>query len=155
MKMTYWTLNETIKYNNGQPDWMTCLAAYPELANVPQELLNVYGEDFAAWSEDPNMDLSKRAVRMRYWLIQRAKELNDKMTLFKSGTGSTKTNTSKFNDTPESAGDYSGLEHTSSISTSTDSYQYGDMDKLQAYRNYILDLEEDFRKEFIISEAAI
>lgn len=155
MTTTYWTLQEVINYHSGQVDWMNCLAAYPELKNVPQELYNIYGEDFAAWSEDPNMDLSKRALRMRYWLVQRAQELNDKITLFKSGTGSTKTNTSKFNDTPESAGDYSTLEHTTSISSSTDSYKYGDMEKLQAYRNYILDLEEEFRKEFIISEAAI
>ena len=155
MTITYWTLSEVINYHAGLTDWINCLSAYPELKNVPQELSEIYGNDYAAWSEDPNMDLSKRSLRMRYWLKQRAQELNDKITLFKSGTGSTKTNTSKFNDTPESAGDYSALEHTTSISSSTDSYKYGDMEKLQAYRNYILDLEEEFRKEFIISEEAL
>lgn len=156
MNITYFTLREITK---DWTDWISSPLTYP--TQLVELIKTRYADDFAAWLNDDqvaNFEHWRAAIvkKMDVWLQTIAPTIEAKCAAQNEvSIGSSKT-TNKFNDTPETAGDYSADEHTTTITTTTASGTASSADILNINQELIMrDYVAEFGRKFIISEEEI
>ena len=94
---------------------------------------------------------------MDAWFKFVTPELEALSSALASDATAEQTSQTKFNDTPDTVGDYTADEHTSTISTSRTSGKLGAIEKanLASYNRLMHDLSRRFAKAFILPRGVV
>lgn len=156
MNSTYYTLSEVLE---GDTTWDTYLNDLENVRDVPLLLKKIYGSYYVAGPmKEGNTEEKYKKAKIglfESFLTLWGQTYNILIKLDTGDNGPGFIGTARFSDTPESAGDYTSVEHTTTITQNKNSNSYGDFDKLAVYRNYKQQFMNDFRKNFLLSEDAI
>ena len=126
-------------------------------------IIEQYGYDYWGWyvdKDDPEMikaEWSRTIDSMDAWFKFVTPELEALSSALASDATTESTSQTKFNDTPDTVGDYTTDEHTSTISTSKTSGKLGAIEKanLASYNRLMHDLSRRFAKAFILPRGCV
>lgn len=143
-------LNEVLSNPTANATFTASFADYPLLQPAIDLIQNLYNDWIALKvKHDETPDFNAIANKWSGWIKAVGKHYNDLLALEVKDTSK---RTSRFNDTPESKGDYSDLEHTTTInvdSAETSSFANNyEKAKLEPLYDFI----ERFRKEWLVYE---
>lgn len=147
-----YTFNEVLALTEGQSELLKAWNLYAlHVASAGQLSIALYGDWIALYSseEEAKANAINVLAQMTAWIKLYGPRYNSMQQIQPTSTATSK---SRFNDTPETAGDYSSVEHTTNITiaeNTTSSYQ----EKLdEASRDYTIQAVNDFRKRFLTWE---
>ena len=126
-------------------------------------IIEQYGYDYWGWyvdKDDPEMikaEWNRTIDSMDAWFKFVSPELEALSSALASDATTESTSQTKFNDTPDTVGDYTADEHTSTISTSKTSGKLGAIEKanLASYNRLMHDLSRRFAKAFILPRGVV
>lgn len=153
LNATWFELNEIIE--GKEAEWNNTLSSFSNIKNVPELIKDSYGDFFVAGPclvDDDELIVEYKARKFKKltaWLKLQANEYNTRAELSSGENGPSTENVVRFNDTPESSGDFIGNDHTTNITLSNNKTSYGDYDKISHYADYSHRLVEEFRKTFL------
>lgn len=163
--MTQMTKIEYLTYHDGVQ--LTGTVPFPSFNGVSRTLINniieQYGYDYWGWyidKDDPETikaEWSRTIDSMDAWLKFVTPELEALSSALAADSTVESTSQTKFNDTPDTVGDYATDEHTSTISTSKTSGKLGTVEKanLASYNRLMHDLSRRFAKAFILPRGVV
>ena len=131
---------------------------------LADNIVETYKFDYWLWDEveEAGLDKSKatwqrKISKMDGWLKSKGMELESLMSALETDDTVKQIAQTKFNATPDTVGDYTTDEHTSTISTSTNSGKLGTIEKvnLSSYNRLFDKLKNEFVKTFIIQEGSL
>ena len=146
---------------------LTGTVPFASFNGVSRDLINniieQYGYDYWGWyidKDDPEMikaEWSRTIDSMDAWFKFVTPELEALSSALASDATTESTSQTKFNDTPDTVGDYTTDEHTSTISTSKTSGKLGAMEKanMASYKRLMHDLSRRFAKSFILPRGVV
>lgn len=156
---------EYLTYHDGVQ--LTGTVPFPSFNGVSRTLINniieQYGYDYWGWyidKDDPETikaEWSRTIDSMDAWLKFVTPELEALSSALAADSTVESTSQTKFNDTPDTVGDYATDEHTSTISTSKTSGKLGTVEKanLASYNRLMHDLSRRFAKAFILPRGVV
>lgn len=125
-------------------------------------IINSCESDFWMWTKEQPIEKDRaewqhKIAKMTGWLKSRGMELESLMSALETDDTAKQISQTKFNDTPDTIGDYAVDEHTSTISTSTSSGKLGTVEKVNLSScNRLFDkLKNEFIKAFLIQEGSL
>ena len=126
------------------------------------EIINSCECDYWLWTKEQPIEKDRiewqhKIAKMTGWLKSKGMELESLMSALETDDTTKQISQTKFNDTPDTAGDYTADEHTSTISTSTNSGKLGTIEKvnLSSYNRLFDKLKLEFIKAFIMQEGSL
>ena len=126
------------------------------------EIIYAYQYDYWLWTKEQPIEKDRaewqhKISKMTSWLKSKGMELESLMSALETDDTVKQISQTKFNDTPDTVGDYTTDEHTSTISTSTNSGKLGTIEKvnLSSYNRLFDKLKNEFVKTFIIQEGSL
>lgn len=143
------------------------ITPFPSFNGVSRDLINniilQYGYDYWGWyidKDDPELikaEWSRTIDSMDAWFKFVTPELEALSSALATDSTVESTSQTKFNDTPDTVGDYTVDEHTSTISTSKTSGKLGTVEKanLASYNRLMHDLSRRFAKAFILPRGCV
>lgn len=146
---------------------LTGTVPFPSFNGVSRTLINniieQYGYDYWGWyidKDDPELikaEWSRTIDSMDAWFKFVTPELEALSSALASDATAESTSQTKFNDTPDTVGDYTADEHTSTISTSKTSGKLGAIEKanMASYNRLMHDLSRRFAKAFILPRGVV
>lgn len=158
-KIKYLTYHDGVRLSGTVP--------FASFNGVSRDLINgiieQYGYDYWGWyidKDDPETikaEWSRTMDSMDAWFKFATPELEALSSALASDAAAESTSQTKFNDTPDTVGDYAADEHTSTISTSRTSGKLGAMEKanLASYNRLMHDLSRRFAKAFILPRGVV
>lgn len=161
MQETFYTLDEIIEGAGQYSEWSMLLNDYPALVAVPLRLINHFNRYYYAQAKWSFMSITDETFftrsynRLKNWLLEQAEEYEKKAELSALQTGPSSENIIRYNDTPETSGDYTTVEHTTNITNSKTSNDYGDREKLQVYADWERKMIDAFRRRFLIDPVTV
>ena len=155
--MIFYTLDEVLAKSNKETYFTDCLKDYANTTLVTARILSLYGDWYGLWTEETDETKIKAecismVTRWTSYLRTKAIYWNDYIDRQKGFTGKQES-TSKFLDTPETEGDYSGDTHITNISKSTT--EQDNALGLETLRPVIEMMVEQFRKTWLLPKEAI
>ena len=158
-KIKYLTYHDGVQLTGTTP--------FQSFTGVSRTLINniieQYGYDYWGWyvdKDDPEMikaEWNRTIDSMDAWFKFVTPELEALSSALASDATTESTSQTKFNDTPDTVGDYTTDEHTSTISTSKTSGKLGAIEKanLASYNRLMHDLSRRFAKAFILPRGCV
>ena len=146
---------------------LTGTVPFASFNGVSRDLINniieQYGYDYWGWyidKDDPEMikaEWNRTMDSMDAWFKFVTPELEALSSALSSDATAEQTSQTKFNDTPDTVGDYTTDEHTSTISTSRTSGKLGAIEKanLASYNRLMHDLSRRFAKAFLLPRGVV
>lgn len=110
-------------------------------------VLEQYGND-----DFDSMNQLVLTQRLKSWFKTNESIYNDKADLINKATSGTTVATTKFNDTPDSQGDYSAEKYTSTVTTNTVEGKLGSEEQIKLLKNLSDEYLSQFFKRFVIYE---
>lgn len=159
MKIEYLTYYDGVELSGTTP--------FPSYSGVSRTLVNLiiqqYGHDYWGWyvaSDDEEAikaEWSRTMDSMDAWLKFATPELEALSEALSTDSTTESTSQTKFNDTPDTVGDYTADEHTSTISTSKTSGKLGTIEKanLASFNRLMGDMAKRFAKAFILPRGVV
>ena len=125
-------------------------------------IIESYQWDYWLWTKEQDIEKDRvewqhKIAKMTGWLKSKGMELESLMSALETDDTVKQISQTKFNDTPDTVGDYTTDEHTSTISTSTNSGKLGTIEKanLASYNRLMHDLSRRFAKAFILPRGVV
>ena len=158
-KIKYLTYHDGVQLTGTTP--------FQSFTGVSRDLVNniieQYGYDYWGWyvdNDDPEIikaEWNMTIDSMDAWFKFVTPELEALSSALASDATTESTSQTKFNDTPDTVGDYTTDEHTSTISTSKTSGKLGAIEKanLASYNRLMHDLSRRFAKAFILPRGCV
>lgn len=156
--MIYWTLNELATKTNKKP----FDAVSGAMRTIGENVMAGCGDDYWLITETDDEAAVEAAWESRIKKIDAyalgiSDMVNKRIQAAEEAAAARIETKTKFNDTPDTVGDYAADEHTSTISTSEQSgvLSSGEKANLAGLYGIMQDVEKDIKRKFIIPEEFI
>ena len=156
--MIYWTLNELVAKTNKKP----FAAASGAMLTIGENVMAGCGDDYWLITDTDDDAAVGRAWESKIKKIDAyasgiSDMVNKRIQAANEAAAATINTKTKFNDTPDTVGDYATDEHTSTISTSeqTGVLSSGEKANLAGIYGIMQDVATDIKRKFVIPEEFI
>lgn len=154
-KLNLYTLNEVLGKSGEEQTFLNTWKSFSNISEAGSLIIARYGHWFAL-AADPDLTEAElkstcigKVALLTSWTKQRARKWNELQGLNPKNTSKS---TTRFNDTPETNGDYSSLEHTTNItSVENESAAYREQRESADYDG-VSEAVEEFRKRWLWEE---
>ena len=156
--MIYWTLNELVAKTNKKP----FAAASGAMLTIGENVMAGCGDDYWLITDTDDDAAVGRAWESKIKKIDAyasgiSDMVNKRIQAANEAAAATINTKTKFNDTPDTVGDYATDEHTSTISSSeqTGVLSSGEKANLAGLYGIMQDVATDIKRKFVIPEEFI
>ena len=151
--MIYWTLNELVTKTNKKPFGGVSGA----MLTIGENVMAGCGDDY--WLDEAAVEAAweSKIKKIDAYALGISDMVNKRIQAANEAAAARIETKTKFNDTPDTVGDYSTDEHTSTISTSeqTGVLSSGEKANLAGLYGIMQDVATDIQRKFIIPEEFI
>ena len=153
--MIYWTLNELVAKTNKKP----FDAVSGAMRTIGENVMSGCGDDYwliTETDEEAAVEAAwgSRIKKIDAYALGISDMVNKRIQAANEAAAASIETKTKFNDTPDTVGDYTADEHTSTISTSeqTGVLSSGEKANLAGLYGIMQDVATDIKRKFVIPE---